>query len=207
MDFTAYFILISVFLISIYDFYNLNKIKVITSKCFKSSSITLVISFFIIGPLSVVLSMIYINNNLKHEVFLIIAATLVAIFNFIRINGRKVINGKIVRDEKSVFTKINNKIIYAIIILFFIYLFLLLIFVCFKYSFIIWDYTPSVMESEGMLSRRNIIVFINNFLHSVFGSLSNKVASVLLFFLGTGIILFICTTGYAFLNYLKKMKR
>jgi hypothetical protein len=206
MDFTAYFILISVFLISIYDFYNLNKIKVTTSKCFKSSSITLVISFFIIGPLSVVLSMIYINNNLKHEVFLIIAATLVAIFNFIRINGRKVINGKIVRDEKSVFTKINNKIIYVIIILFFIYLFLLLIFVCFKYSFIIWDYTPSFMEADKMLTRRNIIVFINNFLHSVFGSLSNKVASILLFLLGAGIIFLISTTGYSFLNYLKKKK-
>jgi hypothetical protein len=55
-----------------------------------------------------------------------------------------------------------------------------------------------------MLSRRNIIVFINNFLHSVFGPLSNKVASVLLFLLGSGMTFVISTTGYAFLNYLKK---
>jgi hypothetical protein len=89
--------------------------------------------------------MLSINNNFKHEVFLIIALTLVAIFNFIRINGRKVINGKIVRDEKSVFTKIYNKIIYVIIILFFVYLILFQIYICFKFSFILWDYIPSFM--------------------------------------------------------------
>ena len=204
MDFTKYLILTSAFIISIYDFYFLKKIKVITSKCFKSSLITFVLIFFATSILSVLLSMLSISDNLKHEFYLIIALILVTIFNFIRINGRKVINGKIVRDEKSVFSRIYNKTIYGIIILFFVYMFSIFIYFCFKYSFIIWDYTPSVMESEGMLSRRNIIVFFNNFLHSVFGPLSNKVASGLLFFLGTGIILFICTTGYAFLNYLKK---
>jgi hypothetical protein len=204
VDFTAYLILTSVFIISIYDFYFLKKIKVINSKCFKISLITFVLSFFATSYLSVLLSMLSISDNLKHEFYLTVALILVTIFNFIRINGRKVINGKIVRDEKSVFSRIYNKIIYGIIILFFVYMFSIFIYFCIKYSFIIWDYTPSVMESEGMLSRRNIIVFINNFLHSVFGSLSNKVASVLLFFLGTGIILFICITGYAFLNYLKK---
>lgn len=204
MDFTAYLILTSAFIISIYDFYFLKKIKVITSKCFKSSLITFVLIFFATSILSVLLLMLSISDNLKYDFYLIAALILVTIFNFIRINGRKVINGKIVRDEKSVFSRIYNKIIYGIIILFFVYMISLFIYLCFKYSFIIWDYTPSVMESEGMLSRRNIIVFINNFLHSVFGPLSNKVASGLLFFLGTGIILFICTTGYAFLNYLKK---
>jgi len=207
MDFTAYLILISVFLISIYDFHNLNKIKATTYKCFKSSLITLVISFFATSFLSVILSMLSINNNFKHEVFLIIALTLVAIFNFIRINGRKVINGKVVRDEKSVFTKIYNKIIYVIIILFFVYLILFQIYICFKFSLILWDYTSSFIEADqGILTRRNIIVLINNFLFSVFGSLSNKVASILLFLLGAGIIFLISTTGYSFLNYLKKKK-
>lgn len=206
MDFTAYLILISVFLISIYDFYNLNKIKVTTSKCFKSSLITLVVSFFATSFLSVILSMLSINNNFKHEFFLIIALTLVAIFNFIRINGRKVINGKIVRDEKSVFTTIYNKIIDVIIILFFVYLILFQIYICFKFSFILWDYIPSFMEADKMLTRRNIIVLINNSLFSVFGSLSNKVASVLLFLLGSGMTFVISTTGYVFLNSLKKKR-
>ena len=204
MDFTAYLILILVFLMSIYDFYFLKKIKVITSKCFISSLITFVLSFFAASYLSVLLSMLSISDNIKHEFYLTVALILVTIFNFIRINGRKVINGKIVRDEKSVFSRIYNKIIYGIIILFFVYMFSIFIYFCFKYSFIIWDYTPSVMESEGMLSRRNIIVFINNFLHSVFGPLSNKVASVLLFLLGSGMTFVISTTGYAFLNSLKK---
>ena len=204
MDFTAHLILTSVFLISIYEFYSLKKIKVTISKCFKSSLITFVLSFFATSYLSVLLSMLSISDNLKHEFYLTVALILVTIFNFIRINGRKVINGKIVRDEKSVFSRIYNKIIYGIIILFFVYMISLIIYLCFKYSFIIWDYTPSVMESEGMLSRRNIIVFINNFLHSVFGPLSNKVASVLLFLLGSGMTFVISTTGYAFLNSLKK---
>jgi hypothetical protein len=55
-----------------------------------------------------------------------------------------------------------------------------------------------------MLTRRNIIVLINNSLFSVFGSLSNKVASVLLFLLGSGMAFVISTTGYVFLNSLKK---
>ena len=100
MDFTGYTILISVLLISIYDFYTLRKMKVTISKCFTGSLITLILSFFGTSFLSVLISMPFENTNFKHENFLIIALILVIIFNFYRINGRKVSKGKIKRKEK-----------------------------------------------------------------------------------------------------------
>ena len=196
MDFTGYTILISVLLISIYDFYTLRKMKVTISKCFTGSLITLILSFFGTSFLSVLISMPFENTNFKHENFLIIALILVIIFNFYRINGRKVSKGKIKREEKSGF----NNIIIGILILFFIYLFSSLIFISMKYSFVLWDKTLLPIEFGNYGLGGSALVIINNILVSIFGTFSNKIASICLFLLGISILGISCITGYAFLQ-------
>lgn len=196
MDFTGYTILISVLLISIYDFYTLSKMKVTISKCFTGSLITLILSFFGTSFLSVLISMPFENTNFKHENFLIIALILVIIFNFYRINGRKVSKGKIKREEKSGF----NNIIIGILILFFIYLFSSLIFISMKYSFVLWDKTLLPIEFGNYGLGGSALVIINNILVSIFGTFSNKIASICLFLLGISTLGISCITGYAFLQ-------
>jgi len=196
MDFTGYTILISVLLISIYDFYTLRKMKVTISKCFTGSLITLILSFFGTSLLSVLISMPFENTNFKHENFLIIALILVIIFNFYRINGRKVSKGKIKREEKSGF----NNIIIGILILFFIYLFSSLIFISMKYSFVLWDKTLLPIEFGNYGLGGSVLVIINNILVSIFGTFSNKIASICLFLLGISTLGISCITGYAFLQ-------
>ena len=196
MDFTGYTLLISVFLISIYDFYTLRKMKVTISKCFTGSLITLILSFFGTSFLSVLISMPFENTNFKHENFLIIALILVIIFNFYRINGRKVSKGKIKRKEKSGF----NNIIIGILILFSIYLFSSLIFISMKYSFVLWDKTLLPIEFGNYGLGGSVLVIINNILVSIFGTFSNKIASICLFLLGISTLGISCITGYTFLQ-------
>ena len=204
MDFTGYTILFSVFLISIYDFYTLRKMKVTISKCFTGSLITLILSFFGTSFLSILISMPFENTNFKHENFLIIALILVIIFNFYRINGRKVSKGKIKREEKSGF----NNIIIGIVILFFIYLFSSLIFISIKYSFVLWDKTLLPIEFGNYGLGGSVIVIINNVLVSIFGTFSNKIASTCLFLLGMSALGIFCITGYTFLqNTIFKKKK
>ena len=205
MDFTGYTILFSVFLISIYDFYILRKMKVAISKCFTGSLITLILSFFGTSFLSVLISMPFENTNLKHENFLIIALILVLIFNFYRINGRKVSKGKIKREQKSGF----NNIITGILILFFVSLFSSLIFISIKYSFELWDKTMLLQELGNYGLSGSIIIIINNILVGLFYPYANKVASIGLFFLGIFALGIFCVTSYTFLQsyFLKKRKK
>ena len=73
MDLTGYIILVTVSLISLYDFYHLKKLKLTTSKCLSGSMITLIVNFCAIPFLSVLLSMPFEKTNFKHDDFLIIA--------------------------------------------------------------------------------------------------------------------------------------
>ena len=205
MDFTGYTILFSVFLISIYDFYILRKMKVAISKCFTGSLITLILSFFGTSFLSVLISMPFENTNLKHENFLIIALILVLIFNFYRINGRKVSKGKIRREDKSGF----NNIIIGLIIIFSIFGFSFFIFTTIKYSFVLWDQTLIPIEFGNYGLGGSVIVIINNILVSIFGTFSNKIASICLFLFGMFALGIFCISGYTFLqnSILKKRKK
>jgi len=204
MDFTGYTLLISVLLISIYDFYTLRKMKVTISKCFTGSLITLILSFFGTSFLGVLISMPFENTNFKHENFLIIALILVIIFNFYRINGRKVLKGKIKREEKSGF----NNIIIGLIILFSIFGFSILIFTSIKYSFVLWDKTLIPIEFRNSGLGGSVIVIINNVLISIFGTFSSKIASICLFLLGMSALGIFCITGYTFLqNTIFKKKK
>ncbi len=90
MDLTGYIILIFVTLISIYDFYQLKKLKIKVSKCLWSAALTFVLTIFAAGLLSALLSMPFGNALFKDEVYLILALILILIFNYYRIKGRKI---------------------------------------------------------------------------------------------------------------------
>ena len=179
--------------------------KVAISKCFTGSLITLILSFFGTSFLSVLISMPFENTNLKHENFLIIALILVLIFNFYRINGRKVSKDKIRREDKSGF----NNIIIGLIIIFSIFGFSFFIFTTIKYSFVLWDQTLIPIEFGNYGLGGSVIVIINNILVSIFGTFSNKIASICLFLLGMSALGIFCISGYTFLqnSILKKRKK
>ena len=205
MDLTGYIILIFVTLISIYDFYQLKKLKIKISKCLWSAALTLVLSFFATAFLSVLLSMPFGENYYEHDVFIIFALILVLVFNYYRIKGRKISKGKVTRDEKSGF----NNIITGVIILFYICLFSSLTYVSIKYSFVLWDKTLSLIEFGNYGLGGTAIVIINNILVSIFGPIANKVASICLFLLGMFALAIFCITGYSFLQntIFKKRKK
>ena len=205
MDLTGYIILIFVTLISIYDFYQLKKLKIKISKCLWSAALTLVLSFFATAFLSVLLSMPFGENYYEHDVFIIFALILVLVFNYYRIKGRKISKGKVTRDEKSGF----NNIITGVIILFYICLFSSLTYVSIKYSFVLWDKTLSLIEFGNYGLGGTAIVIINNILVSIFGPIANKVASICLFLLGIFALAIFCITRYSFLQntIFKKRKK
>ena len=204
MDFTAYIILIFIPLISIYDFYQLKKLKIKATKCLWNAVLTLVLSFIAFVFLSILLSMPFGENYYDHDIFNILALILILIFNYYRIKGRKISKGKVTRDEKSGF----NNIIIGVIILFSICLFLSLTYVSIKSSFILWDKTLSHITFENYGLGGTAIVIINNILFSIFGPIANKVASICLFLLGIFAFSIFGMTGYAFLQntFFKKTK-
>jgi hypothetical protein len=164
-----------------------------------------VLSFFAFPILSVSLSMPFGESYYDLSIFEILALSLILIFNYYRIKGRKISKGKITRDEKSGF----NNIIIGIIILFYICLFSSLIYVSIKYSFVLWDKTLSLIEFGNYGLGGTAIVIINNILVSIFGPIANKVASICLFLLGMFALAIFCITGYSFLQntIFKKRKK
>ena len=55
-----------------------------------------------------------------------------------------------------------------------------------KFSLNIWYLEPSIMSISKYGGSSSIIVIINNFLYTILGQYSNKVASIFLFILGFG---------------------
>ena len=89
MDITSYTIIFALLLVGFFDFYNLTKFRIKTSKKIMKVLINLVISFFSISFLSVLISIPFQKVEIKHDIFLIITAIIVLIINFLRINDRK----------------------------------------------------------------------------------------------------------------------
>ena len=205
MDLTGYLILITATILSIYDFYQLKKLKIKATKCLSSAVLTFVLSVIAAAFLSVLLSMPFGNALFKDEVYLILALILILIFNYYRIKGRKISNEKVTRDENNGF----NNIIITILGLFFISFFLWFIYNCIGGSFILWDKALSPITFGNYGLGGTAIVIINNILFSIFGSIANKVASICLFLLGIFALSIFGMTGYAFLQdtIFKKRRR
>ena len=194
MDLIGYIILTFLIILSIYDFYQLKKLKIKITKCLWSAVLTLVLSFYATTFLSVLLSMSFSENYYEHDIFIILALILILIFNYYRIKGRKISKGKVTRDKKSGF----NNIIIIILVLFYIYLFLSLTYFCIKFSFVFWYKVLSPITFGNYGLGGTAIVIINNILFSIFGSIANKVASIFLFLLGIFTLSISGITGYVF---------
>ena len=108
------------------------------------------------------------------------ALIIVLILNYFRFKGRKNIRGKVVQDEKGIFT-------YILIFIFSIWCILIVFWVSYMSittSLNIWgqDLSPIKFGNYGLGG--TAILFINNLLISIFGSIGNEVASIFLFWMG-----------------------
>ena len=97
---------LTVFGVSIYDFYILKKSKVKTISCLSSAGITLVVNFiiFIVGML--IGSAIFGDNN---EYWVIISLILVAGISYFRFKGREISKGKVKEVKAKKEKKLSPK--------------------------------------------------------------------------------------------------
>ena len=97
---------LTVFGVSIYDFYILKKSKVKTISCLSSAGITLVVNFiiFIVGML--IGSAIFGDNN---EYWVIISLILVAGISYFRFKGREISKGKVKEFKAKKEKKLSPK--------------------------------------------------------------------------------------------------
>ena len=100
MNATGFLMLVTLFGISAYDFYILNKSKVIFKSCLSSALITLLVNFFVIAIGFGIGSAIFGEGHLSTAVGFIGAAAI----SYFRFKGREIHKGKV--KEKKV--KENN---------------------------------------------------------------------------------------------------
>ena len=165
--------------ISIYDFYQLNKFKIKITKCILNSILTFLLSLLLAGILAAAFSIIFKDSE-SIDLFYNLALIIVLILNYFRFKGRKNIRGKVVQDEKGIFT-------YILIFIFSIWCILIVFWVSYMSittSLNIWgqDLSPIKFGNYGLGG--TAILFINNLLISIFGSIGNEVASIFLFWMG-----------------------
>lgn len=193
MDITSYTIIFALLLVGFFDFYNLTKFRIKTSKKIMKVLINLVVSFFSISFLSVLISIPFQKVEIKQDIFLIITAIIVLIINFLRINDRKLNKGKLILNENGYFLKL-------MILIFVILGATLLIYVIHFYLIFgleIFSEELTVKRLEAYSGRISAVYFINNFLITLFGNFANEVAAILLIGIGStitisfGIVLFL----------------
>ena len=194
MDITFYTIIFALLLVGFFDFYNLAKFKIKTSKKITKILINLIVSFFSISFLSVIISMPFEETEIKHETFIIITTIIVLIINFLRINDRKLNKGKLILNENGYFLKLMILIFASLgaALLFFIIYFYLII------GIEIFSEELTIKQLENYNGRIFIINLINNFLITIFGKFANEVAAISLIGIGSTIVLSFITVFFLF---------
>jgi len=194
MDITSYTIIFTLLFIGFFDFYNLLKFKIKTSKKITKILINLIVSFFSISFLSVIISMPFEETEIKHETFIIITTIIVLIINFLRINDRKLNKGKLILNENGYFLKLIILIFASLgaALLFFIIYFYLII------GIEIFSEELTIKQLENYNGRIFIINLINNFLITIFGKFANEVAAISLIGIGSTIVLSFITVFFLF---------
>jgi hypothetical protein len=194
MDITSYTIIFALLFIGFFDFYNLLKFKIKTSKKITKILINLIVSFFSISFLSVIISMPFEETEIKHETFIIITTIIVLIINFLRINDRKLNKGKLILNENGYFLKLIILIfasLGAALLLYIIYFYL-------RIGIEIFSEELTIKQLENYNGRIFIINLINNFLITIFGKFANEVAAISLIGIGSTIVLSFITVFFLF---------
>ena len=194
MDITSYTIIFALLFIGFFDFYNLLKFQIKTSKKITKVLINLIVSFFSISFLSVIISMPFEETEIKHETFIIITTIIVLIINFLRINDRKLNKGKLILNENGYFLKLIILIFASLgaALLFFIIYFYLII------GIEIFSEELTIKQLESYNGRIFIINLINNFLITLFGKFANEVAAISLIGIGSAVVLSFITVFFLF---------
>jgi len=194
MNITSYTIIFSLLLVGFFDFYNLAKFKIKTSKKITKVLINLIVSFFSISFLSIIISIPFEETEIKYETFLIITTIIVLIINFFRINDRKLNKGKLILNENGYFLKLMILIFASLgaALLFFIIYFYLII------GIEIFSEELTIKQLESYNGRIFIINLINNFLITLFGKFANEVAAISLIGIGSAVVLSFITVFFLF---------
>ena len=191
MDSTVTISLISLFILSIFDFLNLKKLKISIKKCFINALLGFLISFFAVSFLGLILSSVFDSFALSNEFSLIISLVLITFFNYLRITDRVIKNKKITSKKNSLFEKICITILILLSGIFFLY---------FIYFFItgglsIWNIEPSKMilsTNSGLTGLA--YTSVNNLMINLFGSFAYKISGILLIMVGMVLLVGVLTT-------------
>jgi amino acid transporter len=106
MDILGFVILVSLIIVSLFNYLNLKKLNFPSKKCLYSSIIVFVVSFFSTSYLAIFLSMFFESFTSNINIFSIIALILVLVFNYFRIKERVIKNKKIDYKKGGIYEKI-----------------------------------------------------------------------------------------------------
>ena len=180
MGILGFVILVSLIIVSLFNYLNLKKLNFPSKKCLYSSIIVFVVSFFSTSYLAIFLSMFFESFTSNINIFSIIALILVLVFNYFRIKERVIKNKKIDYKKGGIY----EKIVFSILILLGLSLFISLTYSAITGSIQIWDKVPNKIVFENYGLSGTILVIINNIMVYIFGSLAYKISAVILFLLG-----------------------
>ena len=196
MDTTGKVLLYSASILSIYDFYQLRKFKIKLITCLIDSILTFIISLIAAGLFGVIVSMIFDSSAKNVDPYLYTSLCLVIIFNLLRFRSRKVLKGKIVQTDDSAYGYFIVGILGSLFISFMLWL---------SYFYIVgsiglWNITSSQLNFGNYSLAGSIVVLLNNILFYFFGSFSNKIASIIIFIMGSTVVVSLCSLVYIFVK-------
>ena len=146
--------------------------------------------------------MIFDSSAKNVDPYLYIALSLVIIFNVLRFRSRKSLKGKIVQTKDSAYEYFIIGIIGFLSISFLLWL---------GYFYIVasiglWD-IPSLQLNFGNRGLAgSIITLTNNILFYFFGTFSNKIASIIIFIMGSFLLVSLSSLLFVFIKELNFKK-
>ena len=211
MDTLGKILFFSLSILCIYDFYQLRKFKIKLITCLVDSILTFILGLMATSLLGVMISMIFDSSAKNVDPYLYIALSLVIIFNVLRFRSRKLIKGKIVQTEDSAYEYFYLSIVGFVLISFLLWMAYFYIFA----SIGLWNIPSSQLDFGNHTLAGSILTLANNILYYFFGTFSNKIASIIIFIMGSILLVSLSSLLFVFikefnfkkLNPFKKKKK
>jgi hypothetical protein len=196
MDTLGKILFFSLTILCIYDFYQLRKFKIKLTKCLVDSILTFILGLMATSLLGVIISMIFDSSAKNVDPYLYIALSVVIIFNVLRFRSRKLLKGKIVQTEDSAFTYFSIGIVGFLFISFLLWL---------GYFYVVasiglWDIPSSQLTFGNHTLLGSIVILANNILYYFFGIFSNKIASIIIFIMGSFLLVSLSSLLFVFIK-------
>ena len=202
MDTLGKILFFSLSILCIYAFYQLRKFKIKLTTCLVDSILTFILGLMATSLLGVIISMIFDSSAKNVDPYLYISLSLVIIFNVLRFRSRKSLKGKIVQTKDSAYEYFIIGIIGFLSISFLLWL---------GYFYIVasiglWDIPSSQLNFGNRGLAGSIITLTNNILFYFFGTFSNKIASIIIFIMGSFLLVSLSSLLFVFIKELNFKK-